>query len=221
MKFLYILFYLAQQVNLNIDNIEQLLKSEPSEQLLLKAIKGLRVEKKYKKSRWILIIVCCVLGSIVGIHTDTVIVFRQVIDDALNVMLALLGVIFTGYALLQAFMNKHMLLQLLKDVKTYEGGEKSRLQDINEHFVYLMLLYITAITFTLIIKVIMFCIPDNFLLFSNLIVNNISAIALIVIYFVFIGIILWRTFSFISTIFQLFNIYAVTRLLEMLDEEDF
>ena len=91
--------------NLNIDNIEQLLKSEPSEQLLLKAIKGLRVEKKYKKSRWILIIVCCVLGSIVGIHTDTVIVFRQVIDDALNVMLALLGVIFTGYALLQAFMN--------------------------------------------------------------------------------------------------------------------
>lgn len=207
--------------NLNIDNIEQLLKSEPSEQLLLKAIKGLRVEKKYKKSRWILIIVCCVLGSIVGIHTDTVIVFRQVIDDALNVMLALLGVIFTGYALLQAFMNKHMLLQLLKDVKTYEGGEKSRLQDINEHFVYLMLLYITAITFTLIIKVIMFCIPDNFLLFSNLIVNNISAIALIVIYFVFIGIILWRTFSFISTIFQLFNIYAVTRLLEMLDEEDF
>lgn len=207
--------------NLNIDNIEQLLKSEPSEQLLLKAIKGLRVEKKYKKSRWILIIVCCVLGSIVGIHTDTVIVFRQVIDDALNVMLALLGVIFTGYALLQAFMNKHMLLQLLKDVKTYEGGEKSRLQDINEHFVYLMLLYITAITFTLIIKVIMFCIPDNFLLFSNLIVNNISAIALIVIYFVFIGIILWRTFGFISTIFQLFNIYAVTRLLEMLDEEDF
>nr|DAJ92745.1 MAG TPA: hypothetical protein [Caudoviricetes sp.] len=207
--------------NLNIDNIEQLLKSEPSEQLLLKAIKGLRVEKKYKKSRWILIIVCCVLGSIVGIHTDTVIVFRQVIDDALNVMLALLGVIFTGYALLQAFMNKHMLLQLLNDVKTYEGGEKSRLQDINEHFVYLMLLYITAITFTLIIKVIMFCIPDNFLLFSNLIVNNISAIALIVIYFVFIGIILWRTFSFISTIFQLFNIYAVTRLLEMLDEEDF
>ena len=94
--------------NLNLDNIEQLLQSEPSEKLLFKAIKALKVEKKNRKSRWILVVICCILGSIVGIHKETVTIFRESIDAILNVSLALFGVIFTGYSLLQAFMNKHM-----------------------------------------------------------------------------------------------------------------
>ena len=53
-----------------------------------------------------------------------------------------------------------------------------------------------------------------------MIVNNVIAVSLIAVYFIFIGIILWRTVSFVSTIFQLFNIYAVTRVLEMIDEEE-
>nr|WP_302549768.1 hypothetical protein [Enterocloster clostridioformis] len=35
--------------NLNLDNIEQLLQSEPSEKLLFKAIKALKVEKESMK----------------------------------------------------------------------------------------------------------------------------------------------------------------------------
>ena len=206
--------------NLNLDNIEQLLQSEPSEKLLFKAIRALKVEKKNRKSRWILVVICCILGSIVGIHKETVTIFRESIDAILNVSLALFGVIFTGYSLLQAFMNKQMLLQLLKDTKVCDGGEKSRLQDINENFVYLMLLYVIAIIVTLIIKIVMFCFPDSFTLFLNMIVNNVIAVSLIAVYFIFIGIILWRTVSFVSTIFQLFNIYAVTRVLEMIDEEE-
>ena len=175
--------------NLNLDNIEQLLQSEPSEKLLFKAIKALKVEKKNRKSRWILVVICCILGSIVGIHKETVTIFRESIDAILNVSLALFGVIFTGYSLLQAFMNKQMLLQLLKDTKVCDGGEKSRLQDINENFVYLMLLYVIAIIVTLIIKIVMFCFPDSFTLFLNMIVNNVIAVSLIAVYFIFIGII--------------------------------
>ena len=92
--------------------------------------------------------------------------------------------------------------------------------DINENFVYLMLLYVIAIIVTLIMKIVMFCLPDSFTLFLNMIVNNVIAVSLIAVYFIFIGIILWRTVSFVSTIFQLFNIYAVTRVLEMIDEEE-
>lgn len=160
------------------------------------------------------------MRTIVGIHKETVTIFRESIDAILNVSLALFGVIFTGYSLLQAFMNKQMLLQLLKDTKVCDGGEKSRLQDINENFVYLMLLYVIAIIVTLIMKIVMFCLPDSFTLFLNMIVNNVIAVSLIAVYFIFIGIILWRTVSFVSTIFQLFNIYAVTRVLEMIDEEE-
>ena len=118
-------------------------------------------------------------------------------------------------------MNKKMLLQLLEDTKVDENGEeKSRLQDINENFVYLMLLQVVGIMTALIIKIVLLCVADNFTLFMSIIINNIIAMGLISAYFIFIGIILWRTVSFVSSIFQLFNIYAVTRVLEMIDEEE-
>nr|DAY64410.1 MAG TPA: Protein of unknown function (DUF3169) [Caudoviricetes sp.] len=206
---------------LDIKNLEKLLKAEPSEKLLLRAIKGLKVEKKDIKSRCILVFICLILGTAVGIHKDTVIIFRDNVDTILNILLALFGVIFTGYSLLQAFMNKKMLLQLLEDTKVDENGEeKSRLQDINENFVYLMLLQVVGIMTALIIKIVLLCVADNFTLFMSIIINNIIAMGLISAYFIFIGIILWRTVSFVSSIFQLFNIYAVTRVLEMIDEEE-
>lgn len=206
--------------NLNIDNIEKLLKSEPSEKLLFKALKGLKVKKKDKKGRWILRAICAVLGFTMGMHFDTVDIFRESVDSILNVLLALFGVVFTGYALFQAFMNKELLFQLLTDTKIEENNEeKSRLQDVNENFVYLMLLYVVASIATLIIKIIMLCVADDFMLFTSMIANNIIAGVLITGYFIFAGIILWRTVSFVSSIFQLFNVYAVTQVMETLEEE--
>lgn len=207
--------------NLKIDNIEKMLQFEPSEKLLIAAIKSLKVEKKDKTSRWILLLICFSISVIIGMHNDVVSIFCESVDAVLGVLLALFGVIFTGYSLLQAFMNKRMLLHLLEDTKVCnDGQEKTRLQDINENFVYLMLLQVLAIFVSLVIKIVLLCIADDFAIFSSIIINNIIAIFLISIYFGFGGIILWRTVSFISSIFHLFNIYAVTRVLEMLDEED-
>lgn len=205
---------------LKVDIIEKLLQLEPSEKILANAFGNLRVKEKDKKSRWILIAICIVLGGIMGMHTGTVSIFRESVDSISNVLLALFGAIFTGYALLQAFMNKQLLLQLLTDIKVDENtGEKSRLQDINETFVYLMLLYVVAIIASLVVKICLLCIPDDFLFFHNLIMNNVIAGSIIAIYFIFVGIILWRTISFVSSIFYLFNVYAVTQLLELLDDE--
>ncbi|MCI9535526.1 MAG: hypothetical protein HFG53_12120 [Lachnospiraceae bacterium] len=203
----------------NNNAIEKLLQLEPSEKLLFKAFKGLKVKKKDRKSRRILIMVCIVLGAIVGMHQDTVSIFKESVDSILNILLGFFGIIFTGYALFQAFMNRELLFQLMTDIAKGENGEeKTRLQDINENFVYLMLLYVVAIIISLITKIGLFCISYDFLLFSTLIVNNIIAEIMITGYFIFMGIILWRTISFVSSIFYLFNVYAVAQLLEELDD---
>lgn len=206
---------------IKIDNIEKMLQSEPSEKLLIAAIKSLKVEKKDKKSRLILLLICFLISIIIGINDETVLIFRESVDSVLAVLLALFGIVFTGYSLLQAFMNKRMLLQLLKDTKVYgDGQEKTRLQDINENFVYLMLQQIIAILISLAIKIVLLCIADDFGLFTLIMINNAIAIVLITVYCSLVGIILWRTVSFVSSIFHLFNIYAVTRVLEILDGED-
>ena len=203
----------------NNNAIEKLLQLEPSEKLLFKAFKGLKVKKKDRKSRRILIMVCIVLGAIVGMNQDTVSIFKESVDSILNILLGFFGIIFTGYALFQAFMNRELLFQLMTDIAKGENGEeKTRLQDINENFVYLMLLYVVAIIISLITKIGLFCISYDFLLFSTLIVNNIIAEIMITGYFIFMGIILWRTISFVSSIFYLFNVYAVAQLLEELDD---
>lgn len=203
----------------NVNVIEKLLQLEPSEKLVFKALKGLKAKKKDRKVRWVLIVICMILGSGMGLHCDTVYIFKESVDSILNVLLALFGTIFTGYALFQAFMNKQLLLQLLTDTEIGKNKEeKSRLQDINETFVYLMLLYVIAIIMSLVVKICLFCISNDFLLFSGLIMNNLVAGIAITIYFIFVGIILWRTISFVSSIFYLFNAYAVAQLLEILDD---
>lgn len=102
----------------NNNAIEKLLQLEPSEKLLFKAFKGLKVKKKDRKSRRILIMVCIVLGAIVGMHQDTVSIFKESVDSILNILLGFFGIIFTGYALFQAFMNRELLFQLMTDRKS-------------------------------------------------------------------------------------------------------
>ena len=93
---------------IKIDNIEKMLQSEPSEKLLIAAIKSLKVEKKDKKSRLILLLICFLISIIIGINDETVLIFRESVDSVLAVLLALFGIVFTGYSLLQAFMNKRI-----------------------------------------------------------------------------------------------------------------
>lgn len=206
---------------LDINNIEKLLHSEPSEKLLLKALKDLKVKEKDRKSRLLILLICIALGLTVGFCGDTVIIMQESIDAVLNALLALFGVIFTGYALLQAFMNKQLLIQLLTDIKVEKDcDKKTRLQDVNENFVFLMLLQFIGIIIALVAKIALFCIPNNAQLFSSPIVNNIGAGFLCVEYFFLNGIILWRTVAFIASIFQLFNAYAVAQIIEILDEEE-
>ncbi len=207
--------------NIKIENIEKLLQSKSSEKLLIKSLKGLRVDKKDRKSRVILIVICIMIAVLIGFCNDTVIILQDSIDVILNVLLALGGMIFTGYALLQAFMNKQLLLHLLSDTKKEKNGEeKSRLQDVNENFVYLMLLYVVIIIESLILKIILLCIPSEFLLYENIVISNIIASILMFFYFLPISIILLRTISFVSSIFNLFNAYAVAQIIEILDEDE-
>lgn len=206
--------------NIKISNIEKLLQSESSENLIKKAFKALKVEKKDRKSRVVIYLVCGLLALGLGFTQDTVEALREASDTILNVLLALFGIIFTGYALIQAFMDKHLLVQLINDSKKEESGnEKSRLQDINESFVYLIIMFIMATLFTLTLKIALTCIPNDFIIFQSMLVNNFIAALIISMYFFFLGIIFWRIMGFISTIYHLFNAYAVAQIIEMLSEE--
>lgn len=205
---------------INFNNVDKLLESESSEILIIKAFKALKVDKKYWKSRLVIYFICGLLALGLGFSQDTVNILKEVSDTILDVLLALFGTVFTGYALIQAFMNKQLLIQLINDSKKEASGdEKSRLQDINESFVYLMILFITAILFTLVLKIALSCTSNDFTVTKFIIFNNLIAALMVGFYFSFLGILFWRMLGFISTLYHLFNAYGVAQIIEIIEAE--
>ena len=138
----------------------------------------------------------------------------------LNVSLTLFGIIFTGYAIFQALLSNKLTLSLFEDTSTSRDNmTKSKLQETNENFVCLMMLFIFGIILNIILNIIIPVIPSNFCLFNNMTVNCVIAIILIDIFLYIMGVMIWRMVSFIGNIFHLFNAYAVSKLIEALNEE--
>ena len=101
-----------------------------------------------------------------------------------------------------------------------EDKTKSKLQETNESFVEYMMLNLISIIVSLLLKIILSSIPAEFVAFSKMLTNNIIATLLISLYFYFILTIIWEVKSFIYNVFQVFNMHAGTRVLELFDDDD-
>lgn len=82
-----------------------------------------------------------------------------------------------------------------------------------------MMLFIFGIIINIILNILLPVIPPDFCLFKNRQLCCIISIILIDILLYMMGVILWRMVSFISNIYHLFNAYAVSRLIEALNDE--
>jgi len=203
---------------LNVDNVNKLFKSVSSESILIGSFNAF----KPTKSNFIIFVICLIPSVIMGLSKNTINITLDAVGDILNVMLALFGIIFTGYAFFQALINKQLLIIMIntESVKKEKGVTISKLQETNKNFVELMMLYVVSIISSLLIKLIVSSLPSDFLLFSQLLTNNLVAILMIQVYLVFIAIILWRMISFVFNVFQLFNLYAGAKALAIVKNED-
>lgn len=206
----------------SVENVEKLFDSKSSEKVLFNALFIFKWNKTSVKTN-IIITICCAMPSVIlGLSNDTVLLFKDVVGDIMNVLLALFGVVFTGYAFFQALINRQLLIQLLNaETKRKRDGKKiSKLQETNENFVELMMCYIIFIIANLFLKIVVGCINNTFLLYDNIVVSNIIACILLEIYFTNTGIVLWRMISFVYNIFQLFNAHAGAKALAIINEEE-
>ena len=167
-----------------------------------------------------ILVLCTIIALILGINPNIIVLVENSISIFLNVSLTLFGIIFTGYAIFQALLSNKLTLSLFEDTSTSRDNmTKSKLQETNENFVCLMMLFIFGIILNIILNIIIPVIPSNFCLFNNMTVNCVIAIILIDIFLYIMGVMIWRMVSFIGNIFHLFNAYAVSKLIEALNEE--
>lgn len=148
-------------------------------------------------------------------RTDTIVVTEDVFQIIITVMLALLAIVFTGYAFFQALINDKLLISMLMT-----GDDKNnKLSETNDYFAEVMIFQLGCIIFDLIVLVFMVILPKNWALPFNDILNEILAT---------IGIFLllhcnieslWEMKSFIFNVFQLFNLHAYTRVAKILEQQ--
>lgn len=198
------------------DVLQRMLKEESSERRLLSSLYVFIPTRGNIKEK-IIIFIAMIMPSYLASHVgNTVNLFGDICEIIFNVFISLFGIIFTGYIFFQALLNDELLI-ILANVKTEKKkAEETKLEEVNKNFVSLMMLYVLAIIISLILIIILPCIPEEFMIFpNNVTCCNSLAWALIQLFYVFTAELIWRVVSFIHNIYQLFNAYAASRLIKL------
>lgn len=204
--------------NIVISNLLKLLTPKTLKEVLVKSLKIFEVNlENYIEKIVMLILSISIIALFFRFNINIVEVVKNMASVLLDTCLALFGSIFTGYALFQALLNKKLLLTFINQVN--KNGD-SMLQETNENFVSVMILFVLAVIINLLIITVMPVIPTDFCLLTNLRANNIMASILLLIYIYFFMQLIWEVINFIFNIYQLFNCYAVAIYKESLSSKD-
>ena len=86
---------------------------------------------------------------------DTVVVMRDISSMMLDIAIAVFGIVFTGYTLFQAVLNREIISIFMEDIKenTKKKENKSALHETNWNFVQLMLQFAVMMFINILLQI--------------------------------------------------------------------
>ena len=199
------------------ENIEQLMKGKKSSEIIRSSFLQLKPTKETYRSFIFILIISLIPAGLIGFSSETIHMTKSAMEAVIGVILALLGIMFTGYAFFQALINDSLLVWMLGDAKC---KSKSMLQETNEYFAEVMMLEGISIFVSLFFIISLGCLPSDWSLPSITKMNNLIASSLIWLYFAFNFLVVWEVKSFIFNLFQLFNAHAAAKALAIFDDAE-
>lgn len=210
------------------ERMNNLTKDVSSNKLIIESIKWVLIDKENKDSLVVSIVFSIILSITVTLSQNTVIIFKSVISDFFDVLLVMFGVVFTVFALLQAYVNTNILKSMVpltfdkKDENSQSDYSQSKysLHIANENFTYLLILTLINILIILFLKILLKFINPNFMIFSNILLSNICCSFLLSILFTSIidNIILVK--SIVRDLYMLFNLGTGIAILQIVKDRD-
>lgn len=184
--------------------IANMMKSKTSIQMLKDAIKEIIPQKK----QWIHVIVFCFISLLISFlvcyNDNTIKTFANMVEEINVVVIAVFGIVFTGYSLFQALIDSNTINRMLEESE----NKKTYLQICNEYFLNVMILNIISIIVNLIIVLLADSIEREIALPIPTAANIFISTVTMSIYFLFEFLVMWEMKSFVYNVYQLFNIYA-------------
>ena len=103
---------------------------------------------------------------------------------------------------------------------TSEEDGKSKLEESNESFIYLIIIQIIALLIDFLVYIVMSAIPHNWYLTNINIVNECISVILIEALLYLNVEAIWEMKSFIFNVYQLFNAHAMSRVVEIIERKN-
>ena len=199
----------AQKLSINID----------STQMLRAAFELIKIKRESIKRKVIFLIPISIVCLMLTMSKETISQTESILEMINTVILSLFAVVFTGYALFQALMGDKLLLLLLMTESTNDNDASSKLEEANIYFVKVMLLQFFLVMVNLSVRIFLKLIPADWTLFDSIACNErICFVMLLILLYVNMDVI-WETKSFIFNVFQLFNLHAFSRTVDILEKE--
>ena len=198
-----------------LKNAKNLTKKYSSTKILINSLSILKINKSNCLRKIIFAFIEVLIALIMATQTNTIALTKNVFEVIISIIIALVAIVFTGYAFFQALVNNKMLITLLS-VDDEQGGNLSQ---TNKYFAEVMIFQIACLLIDLLIVIFTMILPQEWFLFENNVTNELLATLGI-----FIGLHLnmesiWEMKSFIFNVFQLFNLHAYSRMAEIKEQE--
>lgn len=196
-------------------NAENLTKKYNSTQILIDSLEIIKINKSNCFRKIVFICIEVMISMVMAHQVNTISLTKEVFEIVVSVVIALLAIVFTGYAFFQALINNKMLITLLS-VDDNQGGNLSQ---TNKYFAEVMIFQMACLLLDLAIVIFAIIVPQEWILLKNNMINEMIAV-----FGLFIGLYfnvesIWEMKSFIFNVFQLFNLHAYSRMAEINDEE--
>ena len=175
----------------------------------------LAFDKKSALRKIIFIFVELIIAFLIAASLETISIVKDIVGYIGQIQVGLIGVVFTGYALFQALIGDKLMMYLL----TSEKDQKSKLEESNESFIYLIIVQIITLLIDFATYTVMASIPDNWYL-TNVNVINVCMAAGLIEGMIYLNVeAIWEMKSFIFNVYQLFNAHAMSRVVDIIERE--
>lgn len=143
-------------------------------------------EMRPDKKNWFGAVISLISGGIlawfVGSSEQTVPITDTICTVFLEIQIAVFGCVLTAYSILLAFLDdKYVKLLLTINYK----GNQSYLKAGTQYYEAVMYMYVLAILLSLLVKLIIACMPVDFVLTNNILLNELLASGLLFVYLVY------------------------------------
>lgn len=197
------------------ENANKLSENRNSSRIVFETLKQLIYNKQAAWRRAVFILLEIIIAIQIAKNIETVSIVKEIGGYIGQVQAGLIGAVFTGYALFQALIGDTLLLYLL----TVEKKQKTKLQELNESFVCLLVMQILALLFDVLIYLIMNAVPKDWC-FTTIDFLNVGMATSCIGVMIYINVeTIWELKSFIFNVYQVFNANAMSRVVDIIEQK--